>query len=157
MDDALLDPFELPDDEQGAPAQVKARKRRYATTSQPRALVFSMRLYPGERVAIRAAARRAKREEMSSWAREVLLAAAAREEVPTLDEEAADELRRIRRDLNSGVGANLNQAMRLANELGKAGGSPDEDALAKAVVEAMSALDLLRADLNRLIAPRGRR
>lgn len=149
-----LDPFELPDDDQPAPA--KAKKRRHATTSQPRALIFSMRLYPGERIAIRAAAKRV-RQKPSSWARETLLAAASDEEVPHVGEDALAELVRLRRDLNSGVANNLNQAMRLANELRKAGESPDEGELIRAIKEARVALDGVRAAVEGAIRPRGRR
>ena len=154
---AILDPFELPDEEQPTPAPATAKKRRYATASRPRTTIFSMRVFPSERIAIRAAARRARRAEASAWAREVLLAAAAEEEIPALDEAAVDELLKLRRDLNSGVGANLNQALRIANEWAKVGKSPDEDALVRAVEGAQLALDALRADLARLTSPRGRR
>lgn len=154
---AILDPFELPDEEQPTPAPATAKKRRYATASRPRTTIFSMRVFPSERIAIRAAARRARRAEASAWAREVLLAAAAEEEIPALDEAAVDELLKLRRDLNSGVGANLNQTLLIANKLAKIGRAPNENRLLEAVTEAKAALDALRADLARLIAPRGRR
>ncbi len=152
-----LDPFELPDD---APAAENppspARRRRRATADRPRTALFCIRLLPGERRAVNAAARRAGARS-SSWAREVLLAAAADEMPPSLGAGAAEELLRLRRDLNSGIGANLNQAMKMANELRKAGGSVDEGALVAAVTEARDALQALRGELGRVIAPRGRR
>ncbi len=152
-----LDPFELPDDAPAAEGPAPpARRRRRATADRPRTSVFCIRLLPGERRAVNAAARRVGARS-SSWGREVLLAAAAEEVLPSLDAAATEELLRLRRDLNAGVGNNLNQAMKAANELRKAGASPDEDALLAAVSEARQALQALRGELGRVIAPRGRR
>lgn len=157
MDDvALLDPFELPDEEQPAPAPTD-RKRRAATSGKPQARLFSIRLLPSERRTVDAAARRAQARGTSSWARETLLAAATDEDVPIVGEEARLELLRLRRDLNSGPGANLNQAMRLANEMRRMGESPDEDAVVAAIREATAALNALKSDLGRITSPRGRR
>ena len=73
-----------------------------------------------------------------------------------LDESASRELERLRRDLNSGVGANLNQAVAHANASAKGGQAVDEDVLLAAVVQAQAALEALRGDLARVLAPHGR-
>lgn len=154
----LFDPFELPPET--VPEEVRpvsGRKRRYATRVIPKTAVLGIRMSASERRAVNAAARRAGGREASSWAREVLLAAAADEVVPSVDAEAHDALLRLRRDLNSGVGANLNQVVLIANKAGKEGRSPNEDALIRALEATRAALEGLRADLAKVISPRGRR
>ncbi len=133
--DVLLDPFALPEDEapREAEADPRVRRRRRATADRPRTALFCIRLLPGERRSVNAAARRSGGARASSWAREVLSAAAAEEALPFLDEGATGELLRLRRDLNAGVGNKLNQDMKAANEFRKAGASPDDDALLAAV------------------------
>lgn len=156
-DVGLLDPFELPEPvaEQTAPP---ARARRWAVRAIARETVhLGIRMLPSERRAVGAAARRAKAGGASSWAREVLLAAATGQDLQSLDADAVGELLRLRRDLNSGVANNLNQITRAMNEARKLGKSSDADALVAALAEARAALDQVRTDLNRLIAPRGRR
>ena len=154
----LFDPFELPPET--VPEEVRpvsGRKRRYATRVIPKTAVLGIRMSASERRAVNATARRAGGREASSWAREVLLAAAADEVVPSVDAEAHDALLRLRRDLNSGVGANLNQVVLIANKAGKEGRSPNEDALIRALEATRAALEGLRADLAKVISPRGRR
>ena len=153
---ALLDPFELPPREE-EPRTVPGRRRRHATRAMAKTAVLGIRMAPGERRAVNAAARRAGRAGASAWAREVILAAAADEEVSSLDGEAVAALDRLRRDLNSGVGSNLNQAMRFVNESRRGGGPADEDRLSTAVEEALSALRAVDGRLAALVAPRGRR
>lgn len=155
MDTDLLDPFELPpvDDEDVIGPGTK-RKRRITVG---KTAVLGIRMFPSERRAVNAAARRAGRREASAWARETLLAAAADEEVPILSEEVHSELMRLRRDLNSGIGANLNQAMKWANREAKMGRAPDRRVLLERVTEVQAGLKALRRDLARIIAPRGRR
>lgn len=171
----LLDPWELPDvppqspGERGdaprsrpAPSSGAAGRKRKKTrgprfSDGARTAPMGIRLHPQERAAIRAAARRARRDDASAWAREVLLAVAAREDIAHVSEEAVEELLRLRRDLNSGVGSNLNQALVYANREAKMGRSPDRRALLEAVEAARAALEALRVDLERVIHPRGRR
>ena len=73
-----------------------------------------------------------------------------------LDAEASKAVERLRRDLNSGVGSNLNQALAHANAAARAGGAMDEDALLAAVASARAAMEALHADLQRLLGPGGR-
>ncbi len=158
MDDLLLDPFELPEADASAslrPAQPRQRRAAVRDVSRPTEHL-GIRMFRAEKQKIRAAAKRVK-QRPSSWARETLLAAASDEEVPHVGEDALAELVRLRRDLNSGVANNLNQAMRLANEMRKAGESPDEGELARAIREARVALDGVRAVVEGAIRPRGRR
>jgi len=172
----LLDPWELPDvlppqspgergaslrsrpaPSSGAAGRKRRKKRAPRSADGARSAAMGIRLHPQERAAIRAAARRARRDDPSGWAREVLLAAAAREDIPFVGDEALEELLRLRRDLNSGVGANLNQAMLYANREAKMGRAPDRRALLEAVEAARAGLEALRAELERVIHPRGRR
>lgn len=160
MDADLIpfDPYELPLEAGGEEVvPVPGRRRRHATRVLTKTAVLGIRMAPGERKSVNAAARRAGGREASAWAREVILAAAAEEELPSLDAEAHEELLRLRRDLNSGVGSNLNQVVLIANRAGKEGRSPNEDALIRALEATRAALEGLRADLARAISPRGRR
>jgi hypothetical protein len=87
----------------------------------------------------------------------VLLAHAAREDIPHLGEECLEELLRLRRDLNSGVGNNLNQLVAYAHREAKMGRAPDRARLLEAVEAAQVAVEGLRNDLERVLHPRGRR
>jgi hypothetical protein len=135
------------------------RKKRAArsTDGEPRSAPLGIRLHPRERSALVAAARRARRDDVSAWAREVLLAHAAKEDIPHVGEEALEELLRLRRDLNSGVGNNLNQLVTYAHREAKMGRAPDRHALLEAVQAAQAAVETLRQDLERVLHPRGRR
>jgi hypothetical protein len=135
------------------------RKKRAprAAEGEPRSKPLGIRLHPRERSALLAAARRARREDVSAWAREVLLAVAAREDIPHVGDECLEELLRLRRDLNSGVGNNLNQLVAYAHREAKIGRAPDRVRLLEAVLAAQSAIDGLRRDLERVLHPRGRR
>lgn len=141
------------------PRATTKRKKRAprAAEGEPRSKPLGIRLHPRERSALLAAARRARRDDVSAWCREVLLAHAAREDIPHVGDECLEELLRLRRDLNSGVGNNLNQAMVWAHREAKMGRSPDRTRLLEAVVAAQAAVEALRGDLERVLHPRGRR
>lgn len=79
-----------------------------------------------------------------------------REGLPVLDAEGSRTVERLRRDLNSGVGSNLNHALAHANAAVRGGGAVDGDALLAAVTASGAALEALRADLQRLLGPQGR-
>jgi hypothetical protein len=139
-------------------SKVKRKKRAARSTDgEPRSRPLGIRLHPRERSALIAAARHARRDDVSAWAREVLLAVAAREDIPCVSDEALEELLRLRRDLNSGVGNNLNQLVAYAHREAKVGRAPDRARLLEAVLAAQSAVNSLRADLERVLHPRGRR
>ncbi|MBX9660241.1 MAG: hypothetical protein K2X00_16895 [Nitrospiraceae bacterium] len=144
-----IDPFELPDLPLTAPISETFER---AT----RSAFVTVRTLPSEKVRLRAAAKRAGYRDVSSWARGVLLAAAAGEHAPRLDDAAATEIARLRRDLNSGLGANLNQAMTHANTNARAGITIDEAGLSDAVNAAQHAVEMLRADLQAILKPHGR-
>lgn len=135
------------------------RKKRAARSAEgePRSKPIGIRLHSRERAALIAAARRARRDDVSAWCREVLLAHAAREYIPHVGDEALEELLRLRRDLNSGVGNNLNQLVTYAHREAKMGRAPDRRALLDAVQAAQAAVEGLRQDLERVLHPRGRR
>lgn len=145
-----LDPFTLP--VTPPPRHRRPRAVRHAQ----RTAWLHLRLLPSERTRLTAAARRAGRTDTSSWARGTLLAACDGEDTPMLDAEASKAVERLRRDLNSGVGSNLNQALAHANAAARAGGAMDEDALLAAVASARAAMEALHADLQRLLGPQGR-
>ena len=73
-----------------------------------------------------------------------------------LDREASKAVERLRRDLNSGVGSNLNQALLHANRAAREGVAPDEHALLEAVKGARAVLNAVREELGRLLGPGGR-
>jgi hypothetical protein len=87
----------------------------------------------------------------------VLLAVAAKEDIPHVGDECLEELLRLRRDLNSGIGNNLNQLVTYAHREAKMGRAPDRTRLLDAVVAAQAAVETLRQDLERVLHPRGRR
>ena len=107
-------------------------------------------------VRLAAGAHAAGYRDVSAWCRGTLLAACGGEAPPVLDEAASRELERLRRDLNSGVGSNLNQALAHANARARAGQAADADGLLAAVAAAQTALEALRSDLARVLAPHGR-
>lgn len=143
-----LDPFALPP----PPRSHRPRAVRHAQ----RTTWLHLRLLPSERIRLVAGARGAGYPDTSSWARGTLLAACGEETLPALDGEASKAVERLRRDLNSGVGSNLNQALAHANAAVRGGGAADEDALLAAVVAARAAVEALRADIQRLLGPQGR-
>lgn len=158
-DDILLPlaGWELPDDPVAAiPAPVKegkaARPRDNARAIRTAQAV--VRMLPSEMRSARAAAKRAKHPSLSSFVRALVLAGDA--PVPVLDDEAAREVARLRRDINSGIGANLNQVTRHANELAKAGRLPDAQALLEAVRLAEERMEAVQARMDAVLAPRGR-
>ncbi|MBS7792461.1 hypothetical protein KTR66_20885 [Roseococcus sp. SDR] len=142
------------------PQRTKAKRKKRAPRAvegEPRSRPLGIRLHPRERSALLAAVRRARRDDVSAWAREVLLAHAAKEDIPHVGDEALQELLRLRRDLNSGVGNNLNQAMVWANREAKMGRAPDRARLLEAVLAVQAGVEELRRDLERVLHPRGRR
>ena len=143
-----LDPFALPP----IPRPHRSRAVRHAQ----RTAWLHLRLLPSERIRLVAGARRSGYPDISSWARGTLLAACDGATLPILDGEAVKAVERLRRDLNSGSGANLNQALLHANRLAREGAAPDERTLMDAVDGARAALDALRADLGLLLGPGGR-
>lgn len=151
--DDLADPFALPGDEPPRPS--RARRPRTVRHAH-RTAWLHLRVLPSERLRLTGAAGRAGYRNTSSWARGTLLAASQGESLPVLDATATGELVRLRRDLNSGVGANLNQAVAHANARAKGGMPADEDALLHAVDAARAALEAVREDLARLLGPHGR-
>ncbi len=134
----------------------RTRQPRPRTTRASRTVHLGVRVLPSERVRLAAGAQAAGYRDVSAWCRGTLLAACAGEAPPVLDEAAARELERLRRDLNSGVGSNLNQAVAHANASAKGGHAVDEDVLLTAVVQAQATLEALRGDLGRLLGPHGR-
>ena len=146
----VLDPFELPEP---APSE---ENRVQGFDKATRTAFVTVRALPSEKIRLRAAAKRAGYRDTSAWARGILLAAATGEDSPRLDEGAAAEIARLRRDLNSGIGANLNQALTHANMNARVGTAIDETALAITVVEARHALEALRLDLQKALKPHGR-
>lgn len=142
------------------PTRPQAKRKKRAPRSpdgEARSRPLGIRLHPRERTALIAAARRARRDDVSAWAREVLLAVAAREDVPCVSDEALEELLRLRRDLNSGIGSNLNQLVTYAHREAKMGRAPDRTRLLDAVLATQAGLDGLRKYLERVLHPRGRR
>jgi len=154
--DAFLhDPFEIHDMAAVPPVREQrpspARRKGVRAIRTAQAVV---RMLPSEMRRAQGLARRAGFDCLSAWVRarcvvddDVFL---------VLDEGTATELVRLRRDLNSGIGANLNQAMLHANTLAREGRSPDVDALREAVEAARLAVEGLRADVAAVLGPRGR-
>lgn len=161
-DTLLDDPFALPelvsDDAPGDGPAVPARRRRARAPGRAfRSEWVHVRVLPSEKARMAAAARRAGYPDLSAWSRGLLMAACDGQGQPMLDEGALAEVARLRRDLGSGVGSNLNQALQHANARAKGGQAVDGDALLAAVSAARAALELLHADLRRLLRPAGRR
>lgn len=156
---ALLDdPFALPGNEPGDGSAVPARRRRTRAPGRAfRSEWVHVRVLPSEKARMAAAARRAGYPDLSAWSRGLLMAACDGQALPVLDEGALAEVARLRRDLSSGVGANLNQVVAHANARAKGGHAVDGDALLAAVSAAREAVEALHADLRRLLRPAGRR
>lgn len=143
----VLDPFELPPIE-----EVEVGDFARAT----RTAFVTVRTLPSEKIRLRAAAKKAGYRDTSSWARGILLSATTGEDAPRLDDAAAAEIARLRRDLNSGIGANLNQALTHANTNARMGVAIDEAGLSDAVNAARHAVEMLRKDLQQALKPNGR-
>ena len=153
-DSLLDDPFAPPP----CPAPAGRRPGRPRSMGQAwRSAYVTIRVMPSEKVRLLAAARRAGHDDTSTWARGLLMAACDGEAPAAMDVQALAEVARLRRDLNSGIGANLNQAMLHANALAKGGEQPDGDTLLHEVRQAREAVEALHADLQRLLRPAGRR
>lgn len=150
-----LDPFGLPEPEAAARSR-QQRPPRARRSRAVRAVHLGIRVLASERSRLAAAAKRAGYRDTSSWCRGTLIAACNEEGPPLLDEALLTEVARLRRDLNSGPGANLNQALLHANARAKGGLAVDGDALAAAVAAAQAALEALRIDMGRLLGPQGR-
>lgn len=152
-----LDPTSLPPlSEPTARPPRRTRQPRPRSTRASRTVHLGVRVLPSERVRLTAGAHAAGYRDISAWCRGTLLAACSGEDLPMLDMAALAEVARLRRDLNSGPGSNLNQAMLHANALARAGQAPDQEVLLAAVMAAQATLEVLRGDLNRLLAPHGR-
>lgn len=155
------DPFAPPDAEpdasgRGRRADTNPRKRQVVSPGKQRETRFNVRLMPAERTAMTSAARRSGFRNASEWARTSLLAACEKEPVAVASEATLTEVARLRRDMNSGVGANLNQVVAHANAMLKGGQAADGDALLRSVEEAREALAALLTDLRRVLRPAGR-
>lgn len=161
--DALLDdPFALPElapgDVPGDGPAVPARRRRARAPGRAfRSEWVHVRVLPSEKARMAAASGRAGYPDLSAWSRGLLMSACDGQAPPVLDEGALAEVARLRRDLGSGVGANLNQVVAHANARAKGGMPADGDALLAAVSAAREAVESLHADLRRLLRPAGRR
>ena len=152
LDPTALPP--LPEPTTRGPRRI--RQARPRSTRASRTVHLGVRVLPSERVRLAAGAHAAGYRDVSAWARGTLLAACDGERLPVLDAEALAEVARFRRDLNSGAGSNLNQALMHANARARAGKAVDEDTLVAAVVAAHAALEAVRSDLARLLGPHGR-
>lgn len=129
---------------------------RPPSTRSCRSRHLALRLLPSEKLRLTAAAKRAGYDDTSSWARGVLLAECAGETLPVIDHGVLAEVARLRRDLNSGIGANLNQALLHANRAAKGLDEPDETELVREVRFAQDALATMKVELQRLLKPAGR-
>lgn len=155
------DPFAPPSEPttaalRAAPARRVAKRKPRATGHPVRDVFMGIRMLPSERARVNAAAAASGLRDASRWARTSLLAACEREPLPMASEAALAEVARLRRDLNSGVGSNLNQALAHANALAKGGQSADGEALRTAVAEAREALTAVLGELRRVLRPAGR-
>ncbi len=137
------DPFALP--------PLRSKGGRPRSTKAWRSELTQFRVLPSEKVRLTAAAHHAGYPDLSSWSRGTLLAACEGESLARWDDSARDEKGRLRRDLGSGVGANLNQALQHANAAAKGSENTNETELLSAVQGARAALDALRADLKELL------
>ncbi len=142
------DPFALP--------PLRSKGGRPRSTKAWRSEIAQCRVLPSEKARLNAAAHRAGYPDLSSWSRGTLLAACDGESLVRWDETARDEVARLRRDLGSGVGANLNQALAHANAAAKGGQSIDLIELVATIQAATLALDALRGDLDGVLRPGGR-
>lgn len=145
------DPFAPPP---SSPRRLPGRPRSIGRAY--RSAYVTLRVMPSEKIRLLAASRRAGYEDTSPWARGLLLAACDGESLPVINEDVLAEVARLRRDLNSGIGSNLNQAMLHANALAKSGGKLDLSQLESQITAAREAVDALRVDLQKLLRPLGR-
>ena len=152
--DWLSDPFALPD---AKPASNRNKGGRPPSAKAFRSGFVRFRVLPSEKIRLTAAAKRAGYPDLSSWSRGLLLGAADGESAPRLSDEVLAEIARLRRDIGSGFGANLNQAVTHANAAAKAGQAVEAERLTAAVTVARAALDGLRGELTALLRPRGLR
>jgi thioredoxin-like negative regulator of GroEL len=102
----------------------------------------------------RAAAKRAKHPSLSSFVRALVLCDGT--QLPGLDESTAREVSRLRRDINSGIGANLNQVAHHANAMAKAGRLADAERLLEAVRAAEEKMEAILVKLALILSPQGR-
>ena len=154
MTNWLSDPFALPDEK---PATRRNKGGRPPSAKAFRSSFVRLRVLPSEKIRLTAAAKRGGYPDLSSWSRGLLLGATAGDTAPRLSDDVLSELVKLRRDIGSGVGSNLNQAMAHANAALKAGQAVEVDVLADAVQAAHVALDELRGELTRLLRPQGLR
>lgn len=155
VDHNLLDPWELPD-------PVEASQDRSSRSAKPRqngrairTAQAVVRMLPSEMRSARAAAKRGRHPSLSSFVRALVLAGDDAP-LPVLDEAVAREVARLRRDINSGIGANLNQITRHANELAKVGRLPDAEQLVEAVNAAAEKMEAILGRLELVLSPHGR-
>jgi hypothetical protein len=152
----LLDPWELPDaleqaSHDRATHPVKPRNNgRAVRTAQA-----VVRMLPSEMRSARAAAKRAKHPSLSSFVRALVLAGEDAP-LPVLDDNTAREVARLRRDINSGIGANLNQVVHHANAMAKAGQLPNAEHLLEAVRAADEKMEAVLGRLELILSPSGR-
>ena len=156
MDDPFAPPEAEPTAGRERGVSLARRKRRVVPHGKQREAGFNVRLLTAERARMTSAAAKAGFRNASSWARTSLLAACENEPLPVASEAALAEVARLRRDLNSGVGANLNQALTHANALAKRGQSADGEALLRSVEETHEALAVVLEELRRVLHPAGR-
>lgn len=139
---SLTADFELP------PLKPVRRKRAV------RSAQAVVRMLPSEMRRAQALSDRAGYASLSEWIR--ARAVTDDEIFVVLGDETAAELVKLRRDLNSGIGANLNQALHHANARAGAGQPVDEAGLADQVAQTRAALASVLVALERLLSPRGR-
>lgn len=155
VDAGLLDPWELPETSEASqdrPARTAKPRNNSRAIRTAQAVV---RMLPSEMRSARAAAKRAKHPSLSSFVRSLVLAGDGTP-LPVLDESTAREVSRLRRDINSGIGANLNQITRHSNELAKVGRIPDAEALLEAVRAAEERMEAILVRLELILSPQGR-
>ncbi len=143
------DPFALP--------PLRNKGGRPFSTKPWRSEIAQFRVLSSEKARLTAAAKRAGYRDLSSWSRGMLLAACDGDSLVRWDEAARDEVARLRRDLGSGVGSNLNQALQHANTAAKGGQTVNVGELLSAVQQAQAALEVLTADLKQALQRGGRR
>lgn len=152
----LLEPWELPDvvtgTSQDGPVRSATPRNNGRAVRTAQAVV---RMLPSEMRSARAAAKRAKHPSLSSFVRALLLAGEDAP-LPVLDESTAREVARLRRDINSGIGANLNQVVHHANAMAKAGQLPNAEHLLEAVRAAEAGMEAVLGRLELILSPRGR-
>lgn len=151
-----LAPWELPDAleqaSQDRPARSGNQRQNGRAVRTAQAVV---RMLPSEMRSARAAAKRAKHPSLSSFVRALVLAGEDAP-LPVLDDNTAREVARLRRDINSGIGANLNQVVHHANAMAKAGQLPNAEHLLEAVRAADEKMEAVLGRLELILSPSGR-